>query len=178
MFYTFNWNSYIFNYGFSEANPEKSTCEFSSVQLSHSGVSEFCDSMNCSTPGLCSSPIPGVHPNPCPSSRWCYPTISSSVIPFSSHLQSFPASESFPMSQVFASGGQNIGVSASISVRPMNTQDWSPLGWTGWIYCSPRDFQESSPTPQFKSFNSSALIFLYNPTLTPIHDHWKSHSLD
>ena len=72
-------------------------------------------------------------PNPCPSSRWCHPTISSFVIPFSSCLQSFPASGSFPMSQLFASGGQSIGVSVSASVLPMNTQDWSPLEWTGWI---------------------------------------------
>ena len=79
------------------------------------------------------SPTPGVHPNPCPSSRWCYPTISSSVLLFSSCPQSFPASGSFPMSQPFASGGQSIGVSASTSVLPMNTQDWFPLGWTGWI---------------------------------------------
>ena len=75
----------------------------------------------------------GVHPNPCPLSRWCHPTISSSVVPFSSCLQSFPASGSFPMSQLFASGGQRIGVSASASVLARNTQDWSPLGWTGWI---------------------------------------------
>ena len=81
----------------------------------------------------CPSPTPGVHPNPCPSSRWCHPTISSSVVPFSSRLQSFPASRSFPMSQFFVPGGQSIGVSASTSVLPMNTQDWSPLGWTGWI---------------------------------------------
>ena len=81
----------------------------------------------------CPSPTPGVHPNPCPSSRWCHPTISSSVIPFSSYPQSFPASGSFPMSQLFTSGGQSIAVSASTSVLPMNTQDWSPLGWTGWI---------------------------------------------
>ena len=81
----------------------------------------------------CPSPTPGVHPNPCPLSRWCHPTISSSVVPFSSCPQSFPASGSFPMSQLFASGGQNIGVSASTSVLPMNTQDWSPLGWTGGI---------------------------------------------
>ena len=81
----------------------------------------------------CPSPTPGVHPNPCPSSRPCYPTISSSVIPFSSCPQSLPASGSFPMSQLFASGGQSIGVSASTSVLPMNTQDWSPLRWTGWI---------------------------------------------
>ena len=83
----------------------------------------------------CPSPAPGVHPNPCPSSWWCHPTISSSVIPFSSCPQSFPASGSFPMSQLFTSGGQSIGVSASTSVLPMNTQDWSPLGWTGWISC-------------------------------------------
>ena len=79
------------------------------------------------------SPTPGVHPNPCPSSRWCHPTISSSVVPFSSCPQSFPASGSFKMSQLFPSGGQSIGVSALVSVLPMNTQDWSPLAWTGWI---------------------------------------------
>ena len=71
--------------------------------------------------------------NPCPLSRWCHPTILSSVVPFSSCPQSFPVSGSFPMSQLFASGGQSIGVSALTSVLPMNTQDWSPLGWTGWI---------------------------------------------
>ena len=81
----------------------------------------------------CPSPTPGAHPNPCPSSWWCHPTISSSVVPFSSCPQSCPASGSFQMSQRFASGGQSIGVSASTSVLPMNTQDWSPLGWTGWI---------------------------------------------
>ena len=82
---------------------------------------------------LCPSPIPGVHPNPCPLSQWCHPTISSSVIPFASCPLSFPASGSFQMSQLFASGGQSIGVSASTSVLPMNTQDWPPLGWTCWI---------------------------------------------
>ena len=117
-------------------------------------------------------------PNPCPSSWWCHTTISSSVVPFSSCPQSFPASGYFPMSQLFTSGGQNIGVSASTSVLPMNTQDWFPLGWTGWIPCSPRDSQESSLTPQFKSINSLALSFLYSPTLISIHDHWKNHSLD
>ena len=106
----------------------------SSVQFSHSVV---CDSLR--PHGLqharppCPSPTPGVHPNPCPLSQWCHPTISSSVIPFSSCPQSFPASGSFPMSQLFESGGQSIGVSALASVLPMNTQDWSPLGWTGWI---------------------------------------------
>ena len=81
----------------------------------------------------CSSSTPRAHPNPCPSSRWYHPTISSSVIPFSSCPQIFPASGSFQMSQLFAWGGQSIGVSASTSVLPMNTQDWSPLGWTCWI---------------------------------------------
>ena len=81
----------------------------------------------------CPSPTPGVHPNSCPLSQWCHLTISSSVVPFSSCPQSFPASASFPMSQLFTSGSQSIGVSASTSVLPMNTQDWSPLRWTGWI---------------------------------------------
>ena len=81
----------------------------------------------------CPSPTPRVYPNSCPLSWWCHPTISSSVIPFSSRPQSFPASGSFQMSQLFAWGGQSIGVSASASVLPMNSQDWSPLGWTGWI---------------------------------------------
>ena len=81
----------------------------------------------------CPSPTPRVYPNSSPLSWWCHPTISSSLLPFSCCLQSFPASGSFSRSQFFTSGGQNIGVSASMSVLPMNTQDWSPLGWTGWI---------------------------------------------
>ena len=81
----------------------------------------------------CPSPTPRIHPNPCPLCRWWHPTISSSVVPFSCCRQFFPASGSFPMSQLFPSGGQSIGVSASTLVLPMNTQDWSPLGWTGWI---------------------------------------------
>ena len=81
----------------------------------------------------CPSPTPKVHSNSCPSSWWCHPAISSSVVPFSSCPQSLPASGSFPMSQLFAWGGQSIGVSASASVLPMNIQDWFPLGWTGWI---------------------------------------------
>ena len=124
----------------------------------------------------CPSPTPGVYPNLCPLSRWCHPTISSSVIPFCSHLQSFSVSGSFQMSQFFASGGQIIGVSASASVLPMNTQDWFPLGWTDWISLLSRDSQESSPTPQFKSINSLVLSFPYSPTLSSIHDYWKNHS--
>ena len=124
------------------------------------------------------SPTPGAYSNSCPSSRWCHPTISTSVVPFSSHLQSFPASWSFPMSQFFASGGQSIGVLASASILPMNVQDWSPLGWTGWISLQSKGLLESSPTPQFKSINSLALSFLYSPTLTSIHDYWENYSLD
>ena len=125
----------------------------------------------------CPSPTPGAYSNSCPLSQWCHPTISSSVVPFSSCLQSCPASGSFPMSQLFTRGGPSTGVSALASFLPKNTWDWSPLGLTGWI-SSPRDSQESSPTPQFKSINSSALSFLYSPTLTSIHDHWKKHSVD
>ena len=88
----------------------------------------------------CLSPTPRVYPNSCPLSQWFHPTISASVIPFSSCPQSFPASGSFQKSQIFASGGQRTGVSASISVLPMNTQDWSPLGWTGWIFLQSKGF--------------------------------------
>ena len=112
----------------------------------------------------------------CPSSWWCHPTISSSSVPFSSCLQSFSASGSFPMSQLFPSGGQTIGISASAAVLPINTQDWFPL-LAGSLYY-PRDSQESSPTPQIKSINSSVLSFLYGPTLTSIHDYWKNHSFE
>ena len=105
----------------------------SSVQFSHSVMSDSLwphESQHAGPP--CPSPTPGVHSNLHTSSRWCHPAISSSVIPFSSCPQSLPASGSFPMSQLFPWGGQSTGVSASTSVLPMNTQDWSPLGWTGW----------------------------------------------
>ena len=107
---------------------------FSSVQFSHSVVSDsFRPHESQHTRPPCPSPTPRVYPNSCPLSRWCHPAISSSLIPFSSSPQSFPASGSFQMSQLFTSGGQSTGVSASTSVLPMNTQDWSPLVWTGWI---------------------------------------------
>ena len=107
---------------------------FSSVQFSRSVVSDSLwphESKHARPP--CPSPTPRVHPNSCPSSQWCHPAISSSVVPFSSCPQSLPASESFPMNQLFTWGGQSIGVSALASVLPKNTQDWSPLVWTGWI---------------------------------------------
>ena len=105
-----------------------------SVQFSRSVVSDslWPHELQLARPP-CPSPTPGVHPNSCPSSRWCHPAISSSVVPFSSCPQSLPTSESFPMSQLFTSGGQSIGVSALASILPKKTQDWSPLEWTGWI---------------------------------------------
>ena len=116
-------------------------------------------------------------PNSCPLSWWCYPTISSSVIPFSSCFQSFPASGSFPMSQLLASGGQSIGASASTSVLPMNIQDWFSLGWTGWISLQSKGLSRvlSNTTVQKHQFFG---IQLYSPTLTSLHDYWKNHSLD
>ena len=156
-----------------------SSVHFSSVQLSRSVVSDSLRSHESQHARLhCSLPTPGVCSDSCPLSQWCHPAISSSVLPFSSCPQSLPASGSFPMSQHFTWGGQIIGVSASASVLPMNTQtDLLQDGLVG-SPCSPRDSQESSPTPQFKTINSSVLSFLHSPTLTSIHDHWKNHSLD
>ena len=113
----------------------KDVCTCQSVsQFSHSFMSHFLrpHGLQHARPP-CLLPTPGACSNSCPLSRWCHPTISSSAVPFSSHLQSFPASGSFLMSQFFASGGQSTGVSASASVLPINIQDWFPLGWTGWI---------------------------------------------
>ena len=125
----------------------------------------------------CPSPTPWVHSDSHPSSQWCHPAISSSVIPFSSCPQFLPASESFPMSQLFTWGGQSIGVSASTWVLPWTLRtDLLQNGLVGSPY-SPRESQES-PTPQFKSINSSVLNFLHSPTLTSIHDHRKNHSLE
>ena len=105
-----------------------------SIQFSHSVMSDFLQPHEPQhTRPPCPSPTPGVYPNSCPLSRWCHPAISSSVVPFSSSPQSLPASESFPMSQLFAWGGQSIGGSALASVLLMNTQDWFPLRWTDWI---------------------------------------------
>ena len=115
-------------------SPKHFTFQGQSVQFSHSVMSDSLwphESQHARPP--CPSPTPGVHSNSCPLSQWCHPTISSSVVPFSSCPQSLPASGSSPMSQLFTWGGQSIGVSASTSVLPMNTQDWSPLGWTGWL---------------------------------------------
>ena len=153
--------------------------QFSSVQFSHSVVSDSLRSpeLQHARPP-CPSPTPGVHLDSRPSSRWCHPAISSSVVPFSSCPQSLPASESLPMSQLFAWGGHSTGASALASFLPKKSRvDLLQNGLVG-SPCSPRDSQESSPTPQFKSINSSMLSFLHSPTLTSIHDNWKNHSLD
>ena len=136
----------------------------SSIQFSHSVILDSLQPHGMQHTRLPRpSPTPGVYPYSWPLSRWCHPAISSSVIPFSSYLQSFPASESLQMSQIFTSDGQSIAVSAS--VLPMNIQDWFPLGWTGWISLLSKDSKESSPTPQFKSINSLVLSFIYGPSL-------------
>ena len=150
---------------------------FSSVQsLSHVRPLPSHEMKNARAP--CPSPPPAVHPNPCSSSQWCHPTISSSVIPFSSCLQSFSASRSFPMSQFFTSGGQTIGASASASILPMNNQDWFLLGWTGLISPLSKGLSRVFSYMKVQSISSSMLSFLYGPTLTSIHDYWKNHSFD
>ena len=132
----------------------------SSVQFSHSVVSDSLrphESQHTRPP--CPSPTPGVYSNSCPSSRWCHPVISSPDVPFSSSPQSLPASESFLMSQLFAWGGQSTGVSASASALPMNTQDWSPLEWTGWISLQSKGLSRvfSNTTVQKHQFFSAQL---------------------
>ena len=152
---------------------------FSSVQFSRSVLSHSLwphESQHARPP--CPSPTPGVYSNSCLSSRWCHPGISFSVVPFSSCPQSLTASGYFPMSQVFTWGVQSTGV----SVQHQCFQ-WTPrtyLLYNGLVGfpCLPRDCQESSPTPHFRSINFLALSSLHSPALTSIHDHWKNHSLD
>ena len=112
------------------------------------------------------------------SSWWCHPTISSSVVPFSSCLQSFPASGSFQKSQLLQSGDQSIGASASPSVLPMNTQDWFPLGWTGWISLQYKGLSSIFSNTTVQNHQSLGARLCLSPTLTSIHDYWKNHSFD
>ena len=139
--------------------------KFSSVQFSHSVMSNsFRPHELQHTRPPCPSPTPRVHPNSCASSQWYHPAISSSVVPFSSCPQSLPASESFPMSQLFSSGGQSNGVTASASVLPKNTQDWFPLGWTGWISLQSKGLSRvfSNTTVQKHQFFSAQLSSQFN----------------
>ena len=135
------------------------TYKFSSVQFSHSVVSNslWPHGLQHARPP-CPSPTPRVYLNPCPLSQWGHPTTLSSVVPFSSRLQSFPASGSFLMSQFFASGGQSIRFSASTSVLPLNIQDWSPLGWTGWISLQSKGLSKSL----LQHHSSKASIFQHS----------------
>ena len=150
---------------------------FINVWLRHSVMSDSLQPHGLQHPRpRCPSPTPGVYSNSCPLSQWCHPTISSSDVPFSSCLQSFPASGSFQMSQFFTSGGHSIGVSASASVLPMNIQDWFLLGWNGWIsFLTKGLLRVSSNTIVQKHQLFSTLS---SPTLTSIHDYWKNHSFD
>ena len=116
--------------------------------------------------------------NSCPLSRWCHPTISSSIVPFSSRLQSFPASGSFLVNQFFASRGQSIRVSASASVLPVNMQDWFPLGLTGLVSLQSKGLSRVLFSTTVWSMSFSALSRLYGPALTSINDYWKNHSFD
>ena len=137
----------------------------SSVQFSCSVVSDSLRPHGLQhTRPPCPSPTPGVYSNSCPSSQWCHPNLPSSVVPFSSHLKSFPALGSFQMSHFFASCGQSTGVSASASVLPMNIQDWSPLGWTGWISLQSKRLSRvfSNTTVQKHQFFSTQLSSLSN----------------
>ena len=141
-----------------------SNASFGSIQFSRSVVSNSLqphESQHARPP--CPSPSPGIHSDSYPSSQWCHPAISSSVVPFSSCPQSLPASESFPMSQLFAWGGQSIGVSALASFLPKNTQDWSPLEWIGWISLLSKGLSRvfSNTTVQ------KAVSFLYRPLSHP-----------
>ena len=161
----------IFKYSFNFI-----VCDWS-VQFNRSVVS---DSLQPHEPQHtrppCPSPTPRAYSNSGPSRWWCHPTISTTVIPFSSHLQSFPAAGVFLMSWLFSWGGQRVGVSASASVIPMNIQDWFPLGVTGSLNVKGHSRIFSNTT--FQSIISLVLSLLYDPTLTSIHDYWKNHSFD
>ena len=153
-----------------------------SLSVQFSSVAQLCLTLrpheSQDTRPLCPSPTPGIYSNSCPLSWWCHPAISSSVIPFFSWPQPLPESGSFPVSQLFAWGGQSIGVSASASVLPMNTEDWSPLGWTGWISLQSKGLSRvfSSTTVQKHQFFSAQLSSQSN---SHIHT-WplENHSLD
>ena len=151
---------------------ERQAPQCSSVQFSHSVMSNSVWPHGLQHARLpCPSPSPRACANSCPLSQWCHPTISSSIIPFS------PATSGFvPMSQFFTSGGQSIGASASASVLPMNIQDQFPLGWTCLISLQSKGL--SRVFSNTKSINSLAFSFLYDPTLTSIHDYWENHSFD
>ena len=148
--------------------------------LRHSVVSDSLQSHEQQDVRLpCPLPSPGACLNSCPFSWWCHPTIAFFVVPFYSCLQSFPASGSFPMSQLFTSGGQTIGASASAPVLSVEIQGCFPLGLTSLLsFLSKELLSKSFPAPQFEGINSSALSLFYCPALTSMHDYWKNHSFN
>ena len=151
---------------------------FRSVQFSRSVVSDSLwphKSQHARPP--CPSPAPGVHSNSRPSSRWCHPAISFSAVPFSSCPQSLPASGSFPMSQLHMRWPKYWIFSFSI-ILPVNTQDRSPLEWTGWISLQSKGLSRVLSNTTVQKHQSSVLSFLHSSTFTSIYDHWKNHSLD
>ena len=164
------WQLYFFWEVVNEVSPFFAFWSFTrcySIQFSHSVMSSSLrphELQHVRAP--CPSPTPGVHPNPCPLSQWCHPTISSSVIPFSSCPKSFSASGSFQMSQLFRTGGLIIGVSASTSVLPMKTRDWCPLRWIGWITLQSKGLSRVFSNTTAQNISSSELSFLYSPTMT------------
>ena len=157
-----------------------STMNNSSVQFSHSVMSDSLRShgLQHARPS-CPSPAPGVYSNSCPLSQWFHPTISPSVVPFSSCHQSFQASRCFQMSQFsWPSCGQSIGVSASASVLPLTIHGWFPLRWTHWISLQSKGLLRVFSNTKVQKYHFSALSFLYSTTLTSIHNYWKKRSLD
>ena len=152
--------------------------QFSSVQSTAQSCPTLCDPMNRSTPGL------PVHHQLPEFTQTHIHRVSDAIQPSHPLLSPSPPApnpfqhQSFPMSQLFTWGGQSTGISALASFLPKNTQDWSPLEWTGWISLQSKGLSSLLPTPQFKSINSSALSLLHSPTLPSIHDYWKNHSLD
>ena len=151
--------------------------QFSSVQFSCSVVSDslWPHGLQHARPP-CPSPATRACSNSCPLSQWCHRTVLSSVIPFSSCLQSFPTSGSFKMSWLLASGGQRIGVSASAPVLSMNIQNWFPLELTGWISLQSKGLSRVFSNTTVQKHQFLMLSFLYGPTLTSIHDYWKKQS--
>ena len=151
---------------------------YKKIGLKHNQISSvtqlgvtLCDLMDCSTPGFVHHQLPALSSNSCPSSWWCHPTISSSVIPFSSCFQSFPASGSFPVSQFFASGGQRIGASASASVLSTDLQDWFPLRLTGLISLQSKGLSRVFSNTTVQKFQFFSVQPLYGPTLASIRNH-------
>ena len=143
----------------------------SSVQFSHSAMPHSLPPQELQHARLpCLSSTPEACLNSCPLTQWCHPTISSSIIPFSSHLQSLPASGSFPRNQFFTSGGQSIWVSTAASILPMNILDWFPLRWTAWISLQARGLSRVFSNTTVQKHQFSVFSFLYSPTLTSIHD--------